>query len=269
MGFNITYFMDSLQSGLVFLPRTLLLVGIPIGLGLLLGTVLAAVRVYHVPFWGRSIGLWVTVYQGLPIVVALLIYNLLFMSQFNTAAGILHLPWTVAQIDNLWVGVFALSLQAICLMEESIRGAFYAVEQGQREAGVSVGLTEQQTLRRILLPQMIPVAIPMLLNNVVGTVKNSSVVVAIGVTEVLAGATVPASKTYSFLESYVAAGVIYWGLTAGIERIVQHWERPARQRKKHPVQMIGHWLYRFSARVYIFRKEHVAYDYVRKCKKIF
>ena len=229
VGFSSTYFMDSLQSGLMYLPRTLLLSGIPVLLGLLVGTLLAVVRGYRILFLGRLISVVVSIYQGLPIVVALLIYNLLFMMEFNPVADVIGLPWQASEIDNLWVGVFALSLQAICLMEESIRGALYSVGKGQREAGLAAGLTEWQVLRYIILPQVIPVAIPSLLNNIVGTVKNSSVVVAIGVTEVLSGASVPASKTYSFLESYLAAGLIYWGLTGFIEWIFQCWEQSSQE----------------------------------------
>jgi L-cystine transport system permease protein len=68
---------------------------------------------------------------------------------------------------------------------------------------------------------MIPVAIPMLINNVVGLIKASSVVMAIGIVEIVAGATIPSSRTYSFFEGYVAAAIIYWVFTMVIEFLAQ------------------------------------------------
>jgi L-cystine transport system permease protein len=225
MGFNFVDFEECLQSGLLYLPRTIELAGLSVFFGLFFGTLLATWRVYDIPILGWVSGWAVTLYQGVPVVVALMIFNLLFMAKIETIGSFLHVEWHVAEMDNIWIGIFVLSMRAICLMEESIRGAFYAVERGQYEAGLSVGLTHRQTLWRIILPQMVPVAIPALLNNVVGTIKNSSIVIAIGISEVLTGATIPCSRNYSFLEGYVAAAVIYWVFTVCIEKTFNKWEK--------------------------------------------
>ena len=242
MAFHLDYFLASLVSGLAYLPRTLLLVSLPLALGLLGGLVLAAFRVYRVPVLGRLTALGVSIYQGVPIVVALVIYNLLFMSLFNDVAAFFGVATTVAEVDIIWVGIFALALQEVTLMEEAFRGAFYSVPAGQREAALACGLTELQALRRIIVPQLVPVAVPMLMNHVVGNIKNSSVVIAIGVAEVLTGASIPAARTYSFLESYVAAGLIYWALATAAEQLIGQWEiRPeARQ---------SSWFWQVCARV--------------------
>lgn len=225
MGFNPQNFFDSLASATAYLPRTLELTGIPILLGIVLGLFIAVSRVYKIPFLGKLGAVFVMVYQGLPTVVALLLFNLLFMVKFNEVSQFLHLGLTASNVDTIWIGIIVLSLQGAANMSEVFRGAFYAVDRGQYEAAASVGLTTCQTLRRIILPQMLPVALPALTNNIVGLIKNSSIVVAIGITEVLGGASIPASKTYSFLESYIAAALIYWALTALAEYILQRMER--------------------------------------------
>lgn len=233
MGFQITYFFDSLQSGLAYLPRTLFLTGIPLLLGVIVGLFFAAIRVYKIPVLSRLIGIFVIVYQGIPTVVALLLFNLIFMMKFNDFSAFFHLPVSAASVDPIWVGIIVLSLQAITNMSEAYRGAFYAVDLGQYEAGISVGLTKVQTLRRIILPQLLPVALPTLTNNAVGLVKNSSIVVAIGITEVLGGASIPGQKTYSFLEGYIAAAIIYWSITIfleyGFRRLERYGEKYRRQ----------------------------------------
>lgn len=217
MKFNIENFKESLVSGLTYLPNTLKLVFIPLIIGVLLGTVVALLRVYKVPVINKLLAVFVTIYQGIPIVVALMLYNLIFMLKFNDITKALHINKTVSDVDNIWVGIFALTITAICSISESIRGALLSVDKGQDEAGYSVGLTKVQTIRRIILPQMIPIAIPMLINNVVGLIKASSVVMAIGIIEIVAGSIIPSSRTYSFFEGYVAAAVIYWVFTIIIE----------------------------------------------------
>ena len=221
MNFNLAHFNESLVYGLKYLPNTLRLVFVPLAIGLILGTVIALVRVYKVPVIGRLLAVFVTVYQGVPIVVALMIYNLVFMLKFNDLASLLHLKKSISDVDNIWVGIFALSLMANCSISEAVRGALLSIDNGQNEAGYSVGLTTIQTMKRIIIPQMIPVAIPMLTNNVVGLIKGSSVVMAIGIVEIVAGATIPSSRTYSFFEGYVAAAIIYWVLTIVIECLTQ------------------------------------------------
>lgn len=221
MNFNLAHFNESLVYGLKYLPNTLRLVFVPLAIGLMLGTVIALVRVYKVPVLCKLLAVFVTVYQGVPIVVALMIYNLVFMLKFNDLASLLHLKKSISDVDNIWVGIFALSLMAVCSISEAVRGALLSIDNGQNEAGYSVGLTKIQTIKRIILPQMVPVAIPMLINNVVGLIKGSSVVMAIGIVEIVAGATIPSSRTYSFFEGYVAAAIIYWVFTIVIEYLAQ------------------------------------------------
>lgn len=235
MGFSIAYFTECLQSGIVYLPRTIELAGGSVVIGLVFGTVLAILRVYRIPFLGKLAGLLVTLYQGVPVVVALMIFNLIFVAEFDTVSAGLHLNSTVADVDTLWLGIFVLSLRAVCQMEESIRGAFYSVDHGQYEAGLSVGMTQLQVLRRIVLPQLLPAAVPPLMNNVVGTIKNSSIVIAVGIAEVLTGATIPCSRTYSFLEGYVAAAVIYWAFTAVVEQMAVWLERYSSRYRRQSV----------------------------------
>lgn len=225
MGFNINFFIECLQSGIRYLPETMKLTFIPILTGLVIGTIIAAIRVYKIPVLGRVLGVLVTLYQGVPIVVALLIFNLIFLTQLDGIFKLLHLKISVGDVDNIWVGIIALSMSVTCWMEESIKGAFFSIDKGQYEAGYSVGLTRIQTLRRIIIPQILPVAIPMLTNNIVGAIKGSSIVMAIGITEILSGSVIPSSRTYSFLEGYVAAAVIFWGFTLVVEKIAKAVEK--------------------------------------------
>lgn len=207
----------SVLSAMIYFPNTLKLVFFSFAISLAAGAVIAIVRFYKVPVLSWLSAAFVTLYQGVPVIVALLIFNLIFTIKLPQILRAFEIQKSPSDIDVIWIGIAALSLSGICSASEVFRGALAAVDPGQKEAGYSVGLTKVQTVRRIVIPQVVPLAVPPLLNLIVGLIKNSSVVMVIGIAEVFTGALIPASRSYSFLEAYIAVAVIYWGLTAAVE----------------------------------------------------
>lgn len=210
-------FFDSLVSGIQYIPSTLQLVLIPIIIGTIAGILIALVRFDRVPVLSQIFAVFVNIYLGVPLAAALLIYQLLFLTQFDRLSSSLHLGLRAKDVSIIWVGIFALTLQATCMISETIRGALSSVEPGQWEAGYCVGMTKWQTTKRIILPQMISEAIPNVISLIIGLFKNSSICMSIGVTEITFGVGIPAQITYSYLEAYMAAAVIYWVITIAIE----------------------------------------------------
>lgn len=225
MTFQSENFIESLKNAVPYIPVCLKLIFISFALSLIIGTVIAAIRAYKIPVLSQILSVVVTVYMGLPIMVALVIYNLLFMTTYDQIAQILHLSKNISEVDPIIVGYIALTLSTTCIASENIRGAFHAIEQVQFEAGYSIGLTKMQTLVRIILPQMVPVVIPGLINLLVGTIKGSNLVSAVGIIEIMAGALIPCARTYSYLEGYLAAAVIYWILTIVVEQAAKQLEK--------------------------------------------
>lgn len=230
--FRFENFLESLRSGLYYLPDTLLLIAVPLLLGIVFGTVIALIRVYKVPVLEKVLSAAITVYQGVPVVVALMIYNLLFNLKFNDIASFFHLSVTIRDVSTVWVGVFALTLIAIPMISDVIRGALLSVEPGQSEAAWSAGLTRVQTIRRIVIPQMIPVAIPGLVNSIIILIKSSSIMMTAGICEVLMGSTLPSMRTYTYFEGYLAAALIYWGLAIIVEAAARFAQKRSGRFKK-------------------------------------
>lgn len=219
MNISIDAIKESFISALEYLPETLKVIFIPLAIGLVVGTIIALIRVYRVPVLSQFFAIFITIYQGVPVVVALFLYNILFLLKFDDLMQLLHINLTVADVDSIWVGVFTLTMLAICSVSEVMRGALLSVDKGQNEAGFSVGLTKVQIIRRIILPQIIPVAVPPLINVIVGLIKGSSIVYVVGIAEVLAGALIPSSRRYTFFEGYLAAALVYWILTIIVETL--------------------------------------------------
>ena len=208
MSFNLSYLLDSLAYGSRYIHISLLLAFVPLVVGTLFGTAIALVRLFKLPVLSRFFDIFIPIYNGIPGIVTLFIYNLLYLLYCKpSAAGVIN------------VAFFTFCVGYTMRLSETVRGAFLSVPRGQYEACYAVGLTVFQTLRRVVIPQVVPVAIPAYTNMTVGAIKNSSLVIAIGVTEVMNGATIPCANTYSFLEGYVAAAIIYWGLNIVAENL--------------------------------------------------
>lgn len=217
MNISINAIGESLVAALEYIPQTLELILVPLLVGLVFGTLIALARVYKVPVLSQFFAAFIPIYQGIPIVVALLIYNLIYLMKCDDILKFFYSSKTIADTDSIIVGLFALSLMTICMVSEVARGALLSVDKGQNEAAYAVGLSKVQTIRRIIIPQAVPVAIQPLVNNTVGLIKASSIAYAVGISEILSGALVPASRKYTFFEGYLAAALIYWLLTIVVE----------------------------------------------------
>ena len=232
MTFYFDDFMTCLESGLHYLPNTLLMTFVPVVVGLFLGTLIAIVRIYKIKFWAKFFAAIVTIYNGIPFVLSLMLINTIYTLNFDNMAAFFHLNISITQVNKMWIGYFVLSLMNICYMSESMRSAFLAIPQIQFEAGYSIGLTSAQTLRRIVIPQVVPIAIPILISNITAVMKTSAIAFSLGIFEVYNGSIYPCNITYHFLEGYVAAALIYWGLSLIIENTGRLIEKSANKYRK-------------------------------------
>lgn len=217
MTFNLSNFFESLKSAFSYAPVTLALTFITFVISLLLGTIIATIRHYKIPILSQFFALFITVYMGLPTMVALILYNLLFMTFYGNIAKALNISIPISDINPIFIGFLTLILGHTCIFSESVRGAFRGIDRTQYEAGYSIGLTKAQTLKRIIFPQMIPILLPGMQNSLIGLLKASNLVSAISVIEIMTGALLPSLLYYSYLEGYVAAAIVYWIIGAFIE----------------------------------------------------
>lgn len=225
MSFNINSFFEALISAFKYAPVTLELTAVTFVVSLFLGAVIATIRHYRVPVLSQVFGIFVTVYMGLPMMVALLLYNLLFMTFYNDVAAALHISTPISDVNPIIIGFFALILGTSCSLSESVRGAFRGIDKIQYEAGYSIGLTRKKTLFRVIFPQMVPILLPGMQNSLIGLLKASNLVSAIAVTEIMTGALLPSLLYYSYLESYVAAALVYWIIGIVIEVLAHFAEK--------------------------------------------
>lgn len=219
MGFDISFMFVALKASIKYVPVTLIIAFSSLIIGGIIGTLIALTRVFNIRILSRISQVFVVVIKGIPVVLLLLIFYFAIVQGFDGTAE--KLNWTIRSKDIplIYVAIVALSIFASANISEAIRGALLSIDRGQYEAGYSVGLTTTQTLRRIIFPQMLPVAVPMLCSGLIGLIKGSSLVFMISVTDLMNAALITATSNYKFLEAYVAAAIVYWGICIIIERI--------------------------------------------------
>lgn len=219
MGFDFQFMLIAVKAAIAYTPVTLLLAFIPFVMGLALGAVIALIRLYHPRILGRLMQTYIVITKGIPVVLQILIIYFAVVQGFDSIARKFHWSLHAKDINVIYIAFVALTIVAIANLSETVRGALMSVNKGQYEAAYSVGMTRVKALRRIILPQALPAALPMLCSNLIGMIKSTSLVFMISVVDLMNGALITATANYKYLEAYVAAAIVYWILNMSIERV--------------------------------------------------
>lgn len=169
-------------------------------IGLIIGTFLSIVRIYKFPILKQLAEIYISFFRGTPLLVQL------FLLYFG-------IPQIIPSLQNMsayTAALIGLGLNASAYIAEILRSAVTAIDKGQMEACLSLGMTKGEGLRRIIMPQAFRIAIPPLGNIFVDTVKGTSLAFTLGVVELLAKAQMAAASSYKFFESYIIVAIMYW-----------------------------------------------------------
>ena len=175
-------------------------------LGLLAGLAIAVLRIGSNRFAAGLAQGYVSVMRGTPLLVQM------FVVYYG-------LPDLGITLDPTSAGIFTLTLNAAAYLSESMRGAILGIGRGQWAAAHSLGLTHVQTLRHVICPQALRLAVPSLGNTLISLIKDTSLVSVITVTELLRSTQEVIAATFQPLPLYLAAAAIYWVLSTLLTRL--------------------------------------------------
>jgi polar amino acid transport system permease protein len=193
--------------------------------GIVLAVVLALLgalaRISSNPVAYGIAGFYVSFFRGTPLIVQMfLIYLALPPVGRNLAAEYTWLPEGFDQalvLEAATAGTIALGLNYGAYMTEIFRSGIQSVAGGQGEAADALGMTYGQKMRKVVLPQAFRVVIPPTGNEFIAMMKDTALVSFLGVTvasaEVFRRAQLVGKADFKNLEAYVAAALVYWGLT--------------------------------------------------------
>ena len=191
---------------------TLELTAVGLTLGFVLGLVLALAKIYA-PRWLSAIATaYIEVFRGTPLLVQLfLIYY-----------GLPSLGITLSQTLSAYL---ALGLNSAAYQAEYLRGAIQAIGPSQMMAGRSIGLSRWQTIRFIILPQALRLALPSWSNEPISLLKTTAVVFLIAVQDLMAKAKRAATITYNPIASYLAVAAVYLLMVFALNALLKWLER--------------------------------------------
>ena len=129
------------------------------------------------------------------------------------------------RFDRFFPGVVALSMNSGAYLCEIIRAGIQSIDGGQTEAARSLGLSQAQTMRFIILPQAIKNILPPIANEFVVIIKESSVCWTIGVQEIMYAVSSTKGATYRIAEPLVIATLLYFCLCFPTSKIIAYFER--------------------------------------------
>ena len=225
MSFIFEVMIQSLLVASQYIGTTLFMAITAIVIGVILGLGIALIRLYRIKGLSQFFQVVVTLLKGIPMVLIILALYLVASKQFDVWSESMNWSLRFRDFNMVWIAISALSLLATINSSEIFRGAFAAIKKGQFDAAKSMGMTNLQTIRRVLLPQAIPISLPMFSNLLISLIKASSLASMVSVFDVFAAAKITAQQNYRFLEAYVAVAVIYWGISLVIEKGAQMLEQ--------------------------------------------
>jgi L-cystine transport system permease protein len=211
------------------LPLTLRIAAVSLLLALLVGLATALVRLYAVPVASQLAALYVSFTRGTPLLVQI------YLSYYGLPKVLEALEarhgWAidVSGIPAVAYVYFAFTLNVGAYSSETIRAAIQAVDRGQMEAALSIGMTRLQAMRRIVLPQAFTVALPSFGNTAIALVKDTSLAFLVSVVELMGKAKILGARGLQFFEVYIVVALVYWAVCLVIERLVAALERRVRR----------------------------------------
>lgn len=222
---------EALPQIIAATPMALLITLVALLAGLILAILVVIVRERRrpIPVLTPLVATMVSFIRGTPILVQLYVvyYGLPQLLEILQVWG-----WHVstAGLPPMLIAFLAYALNAAANLSESIRSAYHAVDPGQYEAAVTVGMAPARAMRRIVIPQLIANLLPNLTNILLDLFKDTALVYNIGIVEIMGEANIVSALGFKYLETYLDALLVYIVVCWVLARLFQGVEWLVRRR---------------------------------------
>lgn len=205
------------------LKTTLIITVFALIIGLIIGFLVAIIRSAHDKSGSFKVlnaicRVYLTVIRGTPTMIQLLIMNFVIFGAVS--------------INKIIVGGLAFGINSGAYVAEIVRSGIMSIDQGQFEAGRSLGLNYTQTMTKIILPQAVKNILPALGNELIVLLKETSISGYIGLTDLTRGGDIIRSQTYSALFPLLAVAAIYLVIVCFLTYLVGRLERRLRNNER-------------------------------------
>ena len=169
--------------------------------------------------------IFVSFLRGTPLLVQLMLtyYGIpLILKAINQSYGT---AFNINAIPAELFAIVALAFNEAAYASETIRAAILSVDPGEIEAARSLGMTNRQVYRRIIIPNAAVVATPTLINSLIGLTKGTSLAFSASVVEIFAQARIIGGSDLKYFERFITVSIVYWIVNILIEILGRHIER--------------------------------------------
>ena len=222
---NVEFLFRCIKAAIAYVPQNLLMSAITLVICVLLGMFIAMARAYNVPVVKPVLDVLMALSKAFPMNLVLLIFYLIYTEKFADIMAFFHLNLEIKDVSLIYVAIASLVFCSLASISEILRSGLLSVEKGQYEAGYACGLSKTQTFVHIILPQAFKAVVPPLTNEILSLVKSTALVSVIGVSDIMTNAINAASSAYCYLEAYLAAALVFWGIGLILEQLCRMVER--------------------------------------------
>ena len=213
MNFNFDLIVNSFPLLLLGAVITVKITAMSVALGIVIGLFAGIARICRVKPLRWISAVYVDFFRGTPLLVQI------FLFYFAV------LVITGQRIDPYVAAVGSCGINSGAYIAEIVRAGIQSIDEGQMEAGRSLGMTWTQTMRYVIVPQAMKRVIPPLGNEFIALLKDSSLVSVIGFEELTRRGQLIIAKTYASLEIWFSVAIIYLVMTLTISRFVAFLEK--------------------------------------------
>ena len=166
----------------------------------IIGVIVALMRLSSFQFLKDIATVYVTVIRGTPLLVQIFLFYFIVANIF--------------ELESFIAGVLSLGIFFGAYMAEILRGAIQSIDKGQLEASKSLGMTNFQAMRYIILPQAFKRALPTLVGEMIALIKDSSLVSVISITDLTKVGKEIVANTFSAFETWIVIALVYLTITS-------------------------------------------------------
>ncbi len=207
------------------LPITLLMTVVSAIIGLGLGFLIAVVKIRNIPVFTQICSVFVSFMRGTPQLVQLFLSFYGFPILVEWLSQQMGVTANVNAIPALVYVFIAFGLNEAAYTSETFRAALLSVNKNEIEAARSIGLTNVQTMMRIILPSALIVALPNLVNSFISLLKATSLAFTVTIIDIMGQTRIIAGANLRFFEAYIAVALVYWAMCLLIEQVAKRIER--------------------------------------------
>ncbi len=215
MGFDLSYAVKHFLNVVQYAGTTMRMALLTMAITLVLAFAITLVRYYHVKVAETIVNIYIDVFRGTPLLVQL----------FFIYFGLPQIIPGFREMTGFQAAIIGLTLNTAAYMTEDMRSALESVPIGQIESGLSIGMTDLQVMRHVILPQAVKVAFPVLGNEFIALIKNSSLAFSLGVREIMAESALLGTSSGRFFEMYLDAFILYFIICKILSMILKYVEK--------------------------------------------